>query len=182
MQMEHPTRLELLVRQNKGRMEHQYYATELSHLLKAQIAPSDIFDLAESDRLLSSHRRQSVRSNNERDFAFRKTWNFQPIGPWSSTCCSLGRKLQGEPTVLFVGPYEFCGAIKVRADRALSAAAPLLNFDKDTVSLQSLATDSGLYLDLFEEGPQRFVELVVWGQWKSLAKHEFLKANNNEHC
>jgi len=169
MRKERANKLQLLVRRNRGRTEYQYYATELSHLLRAEVLTNDILDLEQTDRIFSAHRAQSVRTNKEAGFAIRKRWNYKPIDPWLCACRYLGKKLQGEASVLFVGPYEFCGAVKVDADRALGAAAPLLEFDRDTVGLQSATMESGLYLDLFEEDSERLVELVVWGQWKTLA-------------
>ncbi len=175
-----PTKLQLLVRQNKGQTEHQYYATELSHLLKTAVGPSDVLGLEETDRLFSAHRAQSARSYNEADFAFKKTWNYKPTDSWLESCRRLGQKLRGEPAVLFVGPFEFCGAVKVTADAALSRIASLLEFDRDTVSLQSALTDSGLLLDLYERDPESLVELVVWGQWRELAaKRELFPKEDN---
>jgi len=175
--LQQPTRLQLLVRQNKGSTEYQYYATELAHMLGTDIHSMDILDLPETDRLLTAHRIQSVRSNKEADFAFKKVWNYKPMDPWSRFCRCLAEKLCGETAILFIGPYEFCGAVKVSVDLALNEAPSLLEFDKDTVSLQSVTTESGLYLDLFEERSEWFVELVAWGQWKTWAS----QVNSNEH-
>jgi hypothetical protein len=174
MEMHQPTRIQLLVRRNKGRTEHLYYVAELSHLLGTPIEPNDILDLEETDRLLSIHREHAIRGNKELNFVFRRKWNFLPTRRWSGACSRVASVLIGQPAVLFVGPYEFCGAVKVDADRALSEVAALLDFDKNTVSLQSFAPESGLYLDLFEEHSQWFVELVIWGQWKALAENTLL--------
>jgi hypothetical protein len=51
MQNEQHGKLELLVRRTKGRMEHPYYATELSHVLKTEMRPVDVLSLEETDRL-----------------------------------------------------------------------------------------------------------------------------------
>lgn len=157
METHQPTKLELLVRRNKGRTEHQYYTTELSHLLRKHIEANEILDLEETDRLLSIHRESARRMSKELNFVFRKTWKFLPTWPWSVACSRLASVLIGQPAVLFVGPYEFCGAVKVDADRALKEVAPLLDFDKDTVNLQSCAPESGLCLDLFEENSERLL-------------------------
>src|SRR5579859_7149417 len=151
MQRQQQTRLQLLARRNKGRTEHQYYATELSHLLKTAIGSSDVIDLEETDRLFSIQRDQSTRSYKETDFAFKKTWTYKPTEPWVESCRRFGEKLRGESVVLFVGPYEFCGAIRTRADTTLNEIPSLLEFDKDTVLLQSAASNSGLLFDLYEE-------------------------------
>jgi len=171
MQNNKPGKLELLVRRNKGRTEHPYYATELSHLLKTEVRPTDILDLEETDCLFTRHRDQSIRSGKEPDFAFRKVWKYEPKDSWLGSCHCLEEKLRGEPAVLFVGPYEFCGGVKVGVDRALSAAIPILEFDQNTVRLQSLSSESGLFLDMFEENSEWLIELVVWGQWKAMAEN-----------
>jgi len=44
----------------------------------------------------------------------------------------------------------------------LKAAVALLEFDQNTVSLQSASTESGLFLDLFEQDSEWRIELVVW--------------------
>lgn len=183
MQGSRQSRLALLVRRNKGRVEYPYYATELSHLLEIEINQSDVLELEETDRLSSTHLAEAAQSNKEAGFAFKKTWKYKPLDLWSNFCRNLGKELFGEPAVLFVGPYEFCGGLKVNAETALSHAASLLEFDKDTVCLHSVTTDSGLYLDLYEEHSEWFVELVVWGQWKelALARGLFQEENDDEH-
>jgi hypothetical protein len=162
-------RLKLLVRRNKGRTEHSYYATELSHVLKTEVRPVDILDLEETDRLFSHYCDQAHRSSKELGFAFRKVWKYDPTAPWLASCRCLEEKLRGEPAVLFAGPYEFCGGVKVDLDRALRAVASILEFDRDTVQLESPSSESGLFLDLFEEKSDRLIELAVWGDWKTAA-------------
>lgn len=163
-------KLGLLVRRNKGRTEHPYYATELSHLLKIEIRPTDVLGLEDTDRLFAIHRAHSIRSTKEPDFAFRKVWKYEPAAVWLRTCQCLEERLQRELAVLFAGPYEFCGGLRVGADRALKAVIPLLEFDQNTVGLQSVSSESGLFLDLFEQDSEWLIELVAWGQWKTLAE------------
>lgn len=165
-----PGKLGLLVRRNKGRTDHPYYATELAHVLKAGIRPGDILDLEQTDHLFAAHRDQSVRSNKEIGFAFKKKWKYEPTTEWLVLCRCLEERLRSETAVLFAGPYEYCGAVKVDASRALNAAIPLLEFDRNTVRLQSVSSESGLFLDLFEQDSEWFIELVVWGQWKRMAE------------
>jgi len=170
MQHGKPGKLELLVRRNKGRTEHPYYATEISHVLKTQLRPTDILALEETDRHFSRHRDQSIRSSKEPGFAFKKVWKYEPTDSWLDLCRCLEEKLRGEPALLFAGPYEFCGGVTVDADRAISAALPILEFDQNTVRLQSLSSESGLFLDLFEQNSDWQVELVAWGRWKAIAE------------
>lgn len=166
-----PANLQLLVRRNKGRTDHPNYATELAHILKTEINPADILDLEHTDRVFSAHHAQSVRSNEETDFGFKRVWRYEATGVWLSFCQCLEDRLRGETGVLFAGPYAFCGGVKVGADRALSAAIPILEFDQDTVRLQSLSSESGLFLDMFEENSEWLIELVVWGHWKAMAEN-----------
>ena len=63
-------------------------------------------------------------------------------------------------------PYEFCGGLRVAADRALKEAASILEFDQNTVRLQATGSESGLYLDKYEQNSGWLIELVVWGYWK----------------
>ena len=163
-------RLELLIRRNKGRTEYPYYATELSHLLKTRVHPADILDIEETDRFFLLHQAQAVRASKEPGFAFEKTWKYEPKDLWLNKCQSLAEELRGEPVVLFAGPYEFCGGVKTDADVVLNAAVAVLEFDRDTVRLQSASSESGLFLDIFEQESDRLIELVVWGQWKALAE------------
>lgn len=163
-------KLELLVRRNKGLTEHPYYATELSHLLKVDISPSDILTLEETDRAFSIHRSHSLRSSKDMSFAFRKKWKRDPVSHWLRACLCLAEKLHDDSAILFAGPYDLCGAVKIRAERALTEALPLLEFDLNTVRLESPSSEAGLFLDLFEEDMEWFIELAVWGYWKSLAE------------
>jgi len=171
MQNSKATKLALLVRRNKGRTEHPYYATELSHALKTEVRPSDILGLEETDLLFTRHRDQSVRSGKEPGFSFRKRWKYEQKDAWLALCRCLEERLRGEPAVLFAGPYEFCGGLKLSADRALGATVPLLEFDQNTVRLQSPSSESGLFLDLFEQNSEWLIELVVWGQWKAIVEN-----------
>jgi hypothetical protein len=172
VKVQNPTsgKLGLLIRRNKGRTEYPYYATELAHLLKTEVRPSDILDLEETDRLFAVHRDQSVRSSKNDEFAFKKMWKHKPTIPWLDVCRCIGEKLGGETAVLFAGPFEFCGGVKVSTSVALKAVIPLLEFDQNTVRLQSVSSESGLFLDVFEEESEWLAELVVWGQWKQMAE------------
>jgi hypothetical protein len=163
-------RLSLSVRRNKGRTEYAYYATELAHMLKIAVSSSDLLDLEETDRLFAVHRDQSVRSANDVGFAFKKEWKYDLKPAWLSVCECLGDKLVGELAVLFAGPYEFCGGLRVNPGWALKAVIPLLEFDQNTIRLQSASSESGLFIDLFEQDSEWMVELVVWGRWKQIAE------------
>jgi hypothetical protein len=162
--------MELLVRQNKGRTQYPYYATELSHVLKMGVRPIEILDLEQTDRLFSVHRAQSMQRSTEPDLAARKVWNYEPVTVWLSTCKCVEERLRGEQAVLFAGPFEFCGAVKLSVDQALTAALSLLEFDQNSIRLQAVSSESGLFLDVFEEASEWRTELVVWGQWKRLSE------------
>jgi hypothetical protein len=97
-------------------------------------------------------------------------WKHKPIAAWLDFCRCLEEKLVDEKAVLFAGPYEFCGGLNVSVDRALNAVIPLLEFDENTVRLQSTSSESGLFLDLFEQDSEWLIELVVWGHWKMMAE------------
>lgn len=172
MQNQQPSRLEILVRKNRGRTEHKYYTTELSHRLKLQISPADVLDLEETDRIAAIYYSQAKRAYEEQGFAYACIWGYEPIALWFEACRRLGEKLYGQPAVLFVGPYEYCGAVRVSAHSVLNEVASLLEFDRDSVALKSATADSGLLLDLYEEGAERLVELVAWGEWEKLAMQQ----------
>jgi len=169
MENRQSAKLGLLVRQNKGRTEHPYYVTELSHVLRTELHTKDILDLEETDHLFSRHRDQSIKISKELGFAFKKVWKYEPTDLWLASFHQLGERLRAEQAVLFAGPYEFCGGVKLSVERALNRIIPILEFDRDTVRLQSLSSESGLLLDLFEEESERLVELVAWGLWKAVA-------------
>ena len=92
-----------------------------------------------------------------------------PPRTWQTCCKRIGDSLGDEKAILFVGPFTYCGAIRVEVNRALANLEPLLSFDGDTVSLQSANSDAGLYLDKFEEDSVWQVELVAWGAWQTEA-------------
>lgn len=172
MVSQQPNKLEILARRNKGRTEHQYYPTELSHRLKSRISPVDVLDLEETDRIASIYYAQSKRAYEEQGFAYACIWRYEPIAPWVESCRRLGEKFHEQPAVLFVGPYEYCGAVRVAAQSVLNEVASLLEFDQNAVALHSASADSGLLLDLYVEGSERLVELVVWGEWERFAARQ----------
>jgi hypothetical protein len=139
-------------------------------MLKTKIEANEILSLEETDRVFADHRHQSMRSNKEPGFAFKRTSAYEPTLVWLAVCRCLAEKLRDEPAVLLVGPYEFCGGLSVSVDLALSAVVPLLEFDQNTVRLQSRSSESGLFLDMFEENSKLLVDLVVWGKWKIAAE------------
>lgn len=156
-------RLQLLARQNRGKTEFRSYLGELAGLLEVEIADSDRLDLQATDQLFAAHKKRR-QEHHQPQHCFQKTWTYMPTGVWSVECARIGGALRGIHGVLFVGPYEYCGAIKVELERALQAAQPLLNFDGDTLNLGTVEGSSGLSLDKYEEHSEWLVELVVWGR------------------
>jgi hypothetical protein len=140
----------------------------LAGLLKLEIADSDRLDLEATDHLFAAHTKRCQESKQQPQLYFQKTWTYEPAGAWSNECARAGDALRGVTGAIFVGPYEYCGAIRVAPERALQVAPSLLNFDGDTLNLAALDGYSGLYLDKFEEHSEWFVELVVWGEWANL--------------
>jgi hypothetical protein len=161
-------RIQLLVRQNRGQRDFKTYVEELSGLLKVEIADTDRLDLEATDRLFAAHTKWCQESTHQPQHCFQKTWTYEPTSLWSGECARTGGALRGLTGVLFVGPYEYCGAIRVAPERALKVAPSLLDFDGNTLNLAALDGRSGLYLDKFEEHSEWFVELVVWGEWAML--------------
>ena len=166
MSVERQRKIELLIRKNEARREHLYYLSELSHILKQSVTDGELFDLETTDKLFSQYKKSSLEPKT----ALQKTWPLHPNSVWARVCSCLAQKLRNEPAVLFVGPYNLCGAVRTRAEHPLLNAIALLEFDKDTLSMQSLSSDGGLYLDLYEENSSERVEMKVWGTWRSLAE------------
>ncbi len=79
-------KLSLLVRRNKGRTEHPYYATELSHALKTEVHSTDILDLEETDRLFTSsalEKKRALLSSSDTNFVksmYRQTLALPSVG------------------------------------------------------------------------------------------------------
>jgi hypothetical protein len=163
MSTERKRKLELLARRNAGRREHPYYLRELSHVLNHPIDEVDVLDLDTTDRLFSQYTdcsRQEAQGSS-----LKKIWPYDPNSSWIRVCFCLAEQLGFEEVVLFAGPYNSCGAVRTKAEFPLVNAASVLAFDRDTVRLQSLRSDSGLYLDLYEEESSWWIELKVWGEW-----------------
>lgn len=154
-------RIDLLLRQNEARREHPYYLTELSHILKHPVTEDDLFDLETTDKLFA----RSTDVCKDSQSILQKTWPRQPISGWMRVCFCLAEQLGSEPVALFAGPYKLWGAIRTAAENPLVNAAAVLEFDKDTLSIQSLNTDGGLYLDLYKDKLSWSIELKVWGEW-----------------
>jgi hypothetical protein len=153
------------VRRNRGTSDFPHYRSELSHLLVIELQPTDIVTLEETDRLFAAYQASAVRASEDEEFAIRGRWRLDNQC-WIATCKEIGQELSEEDAVLFIGPYEYCGAVKVSAGAVFANPQRLLEFDKDTIRLQSSKTKSGLFLDLFEEDSVWFIELVAWGEWK----------------
>ena len=163
MSIERKKRLELLVRKNEGKREHPYYLTELSHSLKNPIGEADLLDLDTTDRFFSQH--AELSKQEAPNPVLKKVWPQHPNSNWIRVCFCLAEQLGVEEVVLFVGPYAACGAVRTKAEYPLVNAASVLEFDRDTVGMQSLSSQSGLYLDLYEENSAWWIELKVWGEW-----------------
>ena len=178
MATERQRKIELLVRKNEAKREHPYYLTELSHALKQPIGEEDLLDLETTDELISRFNNDTCPSGL--DSSVKTTWPYNPSSRWIRTCFCLAEKLGAEQVALFAGPYSACGAVRTKAEYPLVNALSVLAFDRDTVRMQSLNSNSGLYLDLYEENSARWIELKVWGNWYSRAK-ECLAHDSDPH-
>lgn len=158
-------RLALLARRNRGRTEFKTYAEDLARLLTVESLISDTLDLEATDHQLAANKKGLQESTHSPQLRFQKTWAYEPTKIWSRECARAGALFRGRAGVLFVGPYEYCGAVRVDPERALQAVSLLLDFDGDTLNLGATDGSSGLYLDKFEEHSDWFVELVFWGEW-----------------
>ena len=165
---ERQRKIELLARKNLARKEHPYYLTELSHVLKYPIPHEDVLNLETTDKLFS--RFDNGTSCNDPKSSLKNKWPFDPTSRWIRICFCLAEQLGSEQVALFAGPYTTCGAVQTKAEYPLTNAFAVLEFDRDTVRMQSLNSDSGLYLDWYEENAARWIELKVWGNWFSRAK------------
>ena len=137
-------------------------------MLDTRIAIQDRLDLELTDELLAANRRGLQEHRHQPQRYFQKTWSYDPANVWSGACERIGDALRSQEGILFIGPYECCGAIKVVPQRTLRVTASLLNFDGDTIAVGTIDASSGLYVDKFEEQSKWFVELVAWGEWASL--------------
>jgi|SRR6478735_3594132 len=167
MSVERQRKIELLLRKNQAKKEHPYYLTELSHVLKHSITEEDSVDLEMTDDLLAQFN-EGGRADPKS--ILKTTWPFEPTSRWLRICFCMAKELESEPVALFAGPYEACGAVRTKAEYPLVNAPSVLAFDRDTVRMQSLNSDGGLYLDLYEENSSQWIELKVWGKWCSRAK------------
>jgi len=167
MSVERQRQLELLVRRNEAKTEHPYYLTELSHVLKQQMTEGDLIDLEMTDTLLSRYNKAA--SSTDPTTTLKVVWPSEPNSSWVRVCFCIAEQLQSEPVALFAGPYNACGAVRVKAEYALVNAPSVLAFDRDTLRIQSLDSDGGLYLDSYEESSAQWIELKVWGDWCSRA-------------
>src|SRR5579863_4776291 len=107
------SRLRLLARQNRGRTEYKTYFADLTLLLKTDLADSDKLDLVETDRLFAAHVKLYQESKRHPQCYFQKTRTYEPAIAWSRVSAEAGRALHGSEGILFIGPFEYCGAIKV---------------------------------------------------------------------
>lgn len=163
MSGERQRKIELLIRKNEAQKRYPYYLTELSHVLKHPVAETDLVELSLTDDLLAQYNKGACLSDPKS--ILKAIWPVEPKSRWLRVCFCIAEQLESEKVVLFAGPYSACGAIRTQGDRPLVNAAAVLAFDRDTVRLQSLNSDSGLYLDLYEENSAQMIELKVWGEW-----------------
>lgn len=167
MSIERRRKIELLVRKNQARQEYPYYLTELSHILKQALTDEDLLDLETTDKLVSQYNSNACRDPQSN---LRAIWSFQPNSRWIRVCFCLAEQLASKPVALFAGPYDSCGAVRTQAQYPLVNAPSLLAFDRDTVRIHSLTSDGGLYIDLYEENANQWIELKVWGDWCASAE------------
>jgi hypothetical protein len=163
MSVERQRKIELLLRKNEAKREHQDYRSELSQVLKYPIDAHDLLDLKATDDLYSQFDANARRKDAMR--SLKCTWPTIPNSAWIRVCLCLAQELKSEPVALFAGPYKECGAIRIAAEHPLTYAPSVLEFDGDTLRMHSLASDGGLYLDLYEEKGSTLIELSIWGAW-----------------
>jgi hypothetical protein len=166
MSTERQRKIELLARKNEAKREHSSYLTEISHVLKREINEDELFDLETTDKLFS----KSINASKESHWILQRSWPFHPRSTWTRVCFCLAEQLGPEPVVLFAGAYKLCGAVRSKAEYPLVNALSVLEFDKDSLSIQSLNSDGGLYLDMYEENSTWRIELKIWGEWYFRAK------------
>lgn len=163
--MDRQRRLQLLSCQNRGRAEFKTYFEDLERLLAARITDRDRLDLETTDQLFAGYTKGFQESRDQSQHYFQKTWTYEPTGVWTGECDRVCDALAGHVGILFAGPYQYCGAIRVAPQRAVRAAASLLDFDLNTLRVGTFDARSGLYVDKYEEHSNWFIEFVVWGEW-----------------
>jgi len=163
MSVERQRKIELLVRKNEAKRDHPDYASELSRVLKYPIDVQDLIDLEVTDDLFAQFDTNARRRDTT--WVLKRTWPTVPNMPWIRICLCLAQELKSEPVALFAGPYKECGAVRIAAEHPLMYALSVLEFDGDTLRMHSLASDGGLYLDLYEEDGTALIELSIWGAW-----------------
>lgn len=163
MSVDRQRKIERLARKNLAKREHPYYLSEISHVLKHPITEVDLRDLEITDQLFS-------RFSDGSGSSLKSRWPFDPVSQWIRICFCLAEQLGSEEVALFAGPYSRCGAVRTKAEYPLTNALAVIEFDRDTVRLQSLDSDAGLYVNWYEEGGTRWLEVRVWGDWCASAE------------
>jgi hypothetical protein len=168
MRTERQRKIELLARKNLAKREHPNYLSELSSVLKHPITEENLLDLETTDQLFG--RFNEGTAWNDPQSSLKCRWSFNPTSRWIRICFCLAKQLGSEEVALFAGPYSRCGAVRTKAECPLTNAPAVIEFDRDTVRLQSLTSNAGLYVDWYEESGDRWIELKVWGDWSAYAK------------
>lgn len=156
-------RLELMIRENRGRRERTEYTRVLTEILNLPIHVSDFIDLEITDKLIEdfyekykkiSTSMKVVYSESDRD----KLDNVLDV---------LGKSSIGEEGYLIGKQSEYCGAVKVPVDKSLTCYLQLIELDGDSLCICSKDVVKGVYIDYYEEYKDAvshyFYELTVWG-------------------
>lgn len=159
------SKLELLIRENKGRKERAEYTRMLSEVLNLPILLSDFVDLETTDKLTKDFYEEYKKIPKSK----KKVYGKDDRSKLDDTVDVLRESLIGEEGYLISKQSEYCGAVKVPIEKVLIHYLQLIELDGDSLCISSKNVTEGIYIDYYEEYTDDvlgyFYELTVWG-WR----------------
>lgn len=155
------SKLELLIRKNKGKKEQVQYCERLNTILGTSLSQNDFIELEESDSIVNTF----YASFKAKPKFFLRRYTLYEQGEIMDDLIKNLHQL-GENAFLITRYTENCRLVKVPCDKAIQHYADIIDLDGDSLRLFSEDHKGGLYLDYFEEynhGIQsNFYETAIW--------------------
>ncbi len=153
-------KLNLLIRQNKKKIEIENCKHALGEIMDIQLQENDFLSLEQTD-LLTSKFYLSYKTSDKLCNKYLST-DLKKLEEVIKDLCLRFNK----NAYLIIKQTETCGLIKISATKALERYKQFIKLDGDSLCLLMEDESEGIYLDYFEDTTEQksrwFYEVCLW--------------------
>lgn len=163
-------RIQLLAQKNRGKLEIPGFVANLSGILGEEISESNLLSLEDTEMVLDSFRSGYQSAIRMDDVSYRRFFRSDESEQVFRFAECLSRRLPCESVSFVTKLSKNCGAVKTQLTVVLTRAAPLIQFDGDSLAVLSENQKQGILIDYNSDDPEEMYEVVVWGdKWTAEA-------------